>query len=195
MANSANIRPFIQKWEGGLSKALSDTASSNPSPWSYNGVSGYHTNKGVTYSTFKNLSNSLGYANTAENFFSMPNDIWNKIFSNGYWKPLYLDNLNSQAIADALSNWSWGSGVSGAFTSLKKYLFTKNITVTNWPQSIEALNKLSSLNETAIFLELINWREQFFKSLNQPANLRGWLNRLNEMKAFGLETIKKKSIG
>lgn len=40
LANVSNIRPFIQKWEGGLSKNPNDTASSNPAPCTYKGVSG-----------------------------------------------------------------------------------------------------------------------------------------------------------
>jgi hypothetical protein len=49
-------------------------------------------------------------------------------------------------------------------------------------------------NEEQIFLEMVSAREAFFRSLNQPANLQGWLNRLAEFKSFGLETIKKKSL-
>ena len=60
MANYKKIMPFVRKWEGGLSNNKSDNASKNPSPCEYNGKKGWHTNKGVTWTTFKGSAN-LGY--------------------------------------------------------------------------------------------------------------------------------------
>lgn len=194
MANVSNIRPLIIKWEGGLSRDTNDTASKNPAPWTYKGVTGWHTNKGVTYATFINLANKVGYQPTAENFFNMPDSIWDGIFKIGYWDPWKLDNMKSQAIADTLACFAWGSGVQGSFNSVKKYLATKSINVSNTEEAVQQFNKLSLFNEEKIFLELIDWREKFFRSLNQPVFLRGWLNRLADIKQFGLNTIKKKSI-
>lgn len=195
MANVSNIRSFIQKWEGGLSRQTADNASSYPAPWQYNGLTGWHTNKGVTYKTFSSLAAKLGYSNTAQNFFNMPDDIWDKIFYYGYWQPWGLDNLKSQAIADFIANASWGSGLTGSFNTIKKYLATKNINVSTREQAVEALNKLSALNETDIFLELIEWRNNFFKTLSDFSTYgKGWLNRSAELKQFGLQTIAKKKI-
>lgn len=194
MANVSNIRPLIVKWEGGLSRHKSDTASALPAPWTYNGYNDWHTNKGVTYATFLGLAPKIGYSITPDNFFTMPDTIWDAIFKVGYWNPWNLDELKSQAIADIIVCFAWGSGVTGSFNSIKKYLATKGINVSNTSQAVDALNKISFLNEKKIFEELISWREQFFKSLNQPIFLRGWLNRLNDIKQFGLNTIKKKRI-
>lgn len=194
MANFSNIRPLIIKWEGGLSRHKSDSAATLPAPWLYNGFNDWHTNKGVTYATFIGLAPKIGYKISPENFFNMPDSIWDNIFKIGYWNPWNLDNLKSQAIADTIACFAWGSGVTGSFNSVKKYLATKGINVSNTAQAVDALNKISFLHETQIFEELINWREQFFRSLNQPIFLRGWLNRLNDIKNFGLETIKKKKI-
>lgn len=194
MANVSNIRPLIIKWEGGLSRNPADTASKNPAPWPYNGVTGWHTNKGVTYATFLNLANKVGYQVNPQNFFVMPDKIWDGIFKIGYWDPWNLDKMNSQAIADTLACFAWGSGVTGSFRSIQKYLATKGITVNNTLEAVQAFNKLSILNEEKTFLELIDWREKFFRSLNQPIFLRGWLNRLEDIKQFGLNTIKKKRL-
>lgn len=195
MANVSNIRPFIQKWEGGLSRNTADSASSNPAPWVYNGLTGWHTNKGVTYSTFSSLSSKLGYANSADNFFKMPGDIWDAIYKTGYWDPWYLDKLNSQAIADLIADFSWGSGANGSFQSVRKYLEAKGYPVNSRLEAVEALNKLIILNETKIFSELVAHREAFFKSLSSYATFgKGWMNRLNALKTFGLETIAKKKI-
>lgn len=193
MASVGNIRPFIQKWEGGLSRQTADNASSYPAPWTYKGVTGWHTNKGVTYKTFSSLSSKLGYANTAENFFAMPDDIWDKIFYYGYWKPWGLDGVKSQAIADFIANASWGSGLTGSFNTIKKYLATKNISVSTKEQAVAALNKISLLNEKQIFTELIEWRNNFFRSLSDFSVYgKGWLNRSSDLFKHGLETIAKK---
>lgn len=194
MASVSHIREFIQKWEGGLSRNTDDGASSNPAPWPYKGVSGYHTNKGVTYTTFSGQASKLGYANTADNFFSMPDSIWNTIIKNAYWDVWYLDKMNSQAIADLLLDFSWGSGPYGSFKSVQKWLSTqKKIVVSSRLEAVEAINKLAALNEKAIFLELIDWRAAFFKGLSTYVKFgKGWMNRLNSLKEFGLETIAKK---
>lgn len=195
MANVSNIRPFIQKWEGGLSRHSADNASAHPAPWPHNGVTGWHTNKGVTYAAFVGLAPKSGYAITPENFFTMPPKIWDAIFKVGYWDPWHLDNLRSQAIADFIANASWGSGLTGSFNTIKKYLASKNIPVTTREQAVNELNKLSVLNEKAVFTDLINWRNNFLKSLSDFGVYgKGWLNRSNDLLQHGLETIEKKKI-
>lgn len=195
MADSTNIRPFIQKWEGGLSKNAADSAAKNPAPWSYNNQSGYHTNKGVTYTTFTSLAPKLGYEISAENFFTMPAIIWDGIFKTGYWDPWNLDKMRSQIIADLIADFAYMSGTGGSFNSIKKYLSAKGITVSTRAQAVDAINKLSLGKEQQIFNELVAHREAFFRSLNQPTFLNGWLNRLNNLKNFGIQTLlKKKSL-
>jgi len=195
MANSSNIRPFIQKWEGGLSRNPADTAARNPAPWPYNGQTGFHTNKGVTFTTFTAQAPRLGYAITPDNFFAMPAFIWDGIFKTGYWDPWELDRMNSQIIADFIADFAYTTGVSGSFNSIKKYLATKGIAVNNRSQAVDALNRLSLGKEQQIFTELVAHREAFFKSLNNPTFITGWLNRLNNLKDFGLKTLlKKKSL-
>lgn len=189
MAAVDHIRAFIQKWEGGLSNKSTDKAAANPAPWPYNGTYGWHTNKGVTYSTFASLGPSLGYAVTADNFFTMPAEIWDKILQAGFWNSWDLDNMKSQAIADLIADFAWGSGITGSFNVVKKYLAGKGKNVSTRTQATAALNDLARFNEKNVFLDLINARHDFFESLNEPANIKGWLNRLDALKTFGLQTI------
>ena len=88
MGNFQDIKPLTLKWEGGLSRATTDTASKNPSPYIHNGVSGWHTNKGITYQTFKAAANKYGFVNNAENFINMPDAIWDKIAKGLQYDPL-----------------------------------------------------------------------------------------------------------
>jgi len=199
MADIKHVLPFTNSWEGGPSRATTDTASAHPSPWQYKGQYGWHTNRGVTFAAFEKWAPKFGYAVSSENFFNMPDDLWLKIAKVVYWDGLLLDNVNSDAIAAALFNWTWGSGDTGAGRSLEKYLLTKGIVAKTDADQVAAINKLSVLNEEKIFRELIDWRAAFFKSLNQPDNLQGWLNRLIygspgkiSMLELGLGLIKKK---
>lgn len=193
MAQIKYIIPFTYKWEGGLSKATTDTASKNPSPYTYKGQTGWHTNKGVTYGSFKSLSPKLGYKDTADNFINMPEDIWLKIAKNGYWDVINLDAVKSQAIANLMFSWQWGSGYSWR-NRIQKYLESKGI---NWSVSdLQGLpNKLNQLSdkqgEKKTFDELVEQKKQFLLSLGQPANEKGWLNRLEDLRKYSYGLIGK----
>jgi hypothetical protein len=67
MANYLLFVPVLKKYEGGLSKAKTDTASKNPVP----DGSGYHTNKGITWSTFKAMAQTIDYTATPTLFYQM----------------------------------------------------------------------------------------------------------------------------
>lgn len=182
MADYKNIVGFIKVREGGLSSATTDTASRNPSNCG-NGSNGkpYHTNKGVTWLTFSTLASKLGYSATCSNFMKMPDDIWAKIYKYGYWNPMMGDDIKNQAVANVFVEMAWGSGVGGATNALKKF-FTANYnkSFSNVSQMVDYVNQLDSEGRTSELFEKLNtYRKSFYKSLNQPANLTGWLNRLN----------------
>jgi lysozyme family protein len=193
MAEIKYIIPFTYKWEGGLSRATTDTASKNPSPYTYKGQTGWHTNKGITYSAFKSLATKLGYQDTADNFLNMPQNIWLKIAKNGYWDIINLDAVKSQPIANVMFSWQWGSGYSWR-NRVQKYLASKGI---NWSISdLKGLpNKLNELSEKQgekkTFDELIEQKKQFLLSLNQPANEKGWLRRLEDLRTSSYDLLGK----
>lgn len=202
MANPSLIIPFILQWEGGLSRNPKDTASKDPAPCSHNGVTGYHTNKGVTYTTFRSLAKPLGYEPTCENFFNMPDDIFLKIFKTGYWNGFKLDDYKSQKIANLIVSWAWASGTYGAYKQLKKF-FEKNYDVKltgTYNENINTIrdlfNKESLKDETSIYTKLVEAYKNFYISLNQPTFIKGWLNRLNDLVTFSDVTsaVKKNPI-
>jgi hypothetical protein len=197
MADIASIIGLTKKEEGGLSRATTDTASRYPSPYEHNGKRGWHTNRGVTYKTFESLAKKLGYANNRENFINMPDSIWLKIAKNGYWDILNLDKMNSQAIANLFFSWQWAAGY-GWRNRIRRYLATKNI---DWPTS-KLLNIPIIFNELTkkegekkILDELIDQYKEFYISLNQPANIKGWLNRVERLKEYAYTLISKGSSG
>lgn len=207
MAVYTNIINFIKSKEGGLSSATTDTASKNPSNCG-NGSNGkpYHTNKGVTWATFKSLSSKLGYSATCDNFIKMPNDIWGKIYKDGFWNPMQGDRIKNQAIANTFVEMAWGSGVGsstsakGAIPYLKNFFKTKyNKNFSNITQIVDYVNELDKKGETPeLFEKLYDFRKSLYTSFNQPSNTQGWINRLDAFyllnKPYALSNSDKSKI-
>lgn len=121
MANYKNIIPFIRQVEGGLSRAKTDSASKDPVP----DGSGYHTNKGITWTAWKKFAPSLGITNQAisiQRFYAMSDSDWTYVFKKGYWDAIQGDQINSQSAADTLVDWAWGAGPGQAVKKLQQFL-------------------------------------------------------------------------
>lgn len=188
--NAVNIK-YITDWEGKLSKNPNDPAAVDPVP----DGSGYHTNKGVTWATFKGLAKQLGYSATPELFYKMPNDIWLKIYKVGYWNPMNADNINSQGIAELLADWAWGSGPGTAARFVQRYLTGKGYKIAVdgrfGPASTKALNDaIKKFGPKQVFDELWNVRLEFLKSLSGWAYFgQGWLNRMKDFYKYGITVL------
>jgi hypothetical protein len=189
MADYKNLIPFIKKSEGGLSSAKTDTASKNPSNCG-NGKDGnpYHTNKGIQWITFKNLASKGGYVANCSGFLNMPDSIWNKVYKVGFWDSIQGDRINNQAIANTFVEMTWGSGLgningySGTLPFLRKFFKTNyNKDLTSMTDMVNFVNQLDDEGKTPdLFEKLNNFRATKYKDFNQPKNLKGWLNRLNQ---------------
>lgn len=191
MADLSKAIPYIRKAEGGLSRATTDTASKNPAPFTYQGKTGWHTNKGITWTTFSGLASKLGYQPTAANFFSMPDAIWEKIYKDGYWNPMMAGSFNSDAIAVAIVDYAWAFGVGGATTRLKKWVkSTFGVDAKTMADVVNTVNKQSGESESETFNKLILHRKAAFSALKQPANEKGWLARMDVLKNFGSSLLK-----
>jgi hypothetical protein len=207
MAQYTKIITFIKSKEGGLSSATTDTASNSPSNCGKgsNGKS-YHTNKGVTWSTFKGLSSKLGYSASCDNFMKMPDDIWGKIYKDGYWNPMQGDRIQNQAIANTFVEMAWGSGVGsntstrGAIPYLKNFFKSKyNKNFSNITEIVDYVNELDNNGQTPeLFEKLYDFRKSLYTSFNQPSNIKGWFNRLDAFyllnKPFAVSSKTKTTI-
>ena len=197
MADYKKIIPFIKRKEGGLSRRQTDSASKHPSPCTYKGVKGWHTNKGITWTTFVTQSHKLNYSASCSNFLTMPDEIWGKIFKQAYWDKFYLDEMKSQPIADLIVGFAWGSGVYGAKKQLIKFLYNNyDINVTTNKEITQTINKLTKTKKKEIILlnKLIEHKKNYLISLNQPANIRGWLKRLEDYKDYAIQHIGAKRL-
>lgn len=182
MADFRKLVPFILKWEGGLSRDTTDTASKNPCPTPYKGLKGYHTNKGVTYTAWVSVFGK----NNDDRFFIMSNDDWAKIMKGSYWDRWKADQITSQTVANTLVDWVWGSGVHGIKIPQKMLGVVTDGIVGS--KTIEALN-----NAGADFLpKLYAEREKFLRNIalrnpSQNKFLKGWINRLNDLKKYNIK--------
>ena len=192
MADWRNMIPHTRQWEGGISDKTTDRASKDPIPGTFM-VRGRryvnpHTSKGVTWTTFKAYASVLGYQPTPELFFQMPENIWLQIFKRAYWDKVQASDSNSEAIAQIITQWAWGSGVGGwyapkkmyvgALGLMRAYLKTKGYVVSDWDTAVNRLNDLvKKQGERRIVDELFAVRKKFLLDIPGDANDEGWMNR------------------
>jgi len=192
MATYEGAIPYIKKAEGGLSRATTDKASKKPSPYIYKGVKGWHTNKGITWTTFQSLAPKAGFEVNEYNFMTMPDNVWLGIYKVGFWQPIKGDLYTSQAIANTVVDWAWAGGTGGAENALIKYLSTKGIKADGYESIAKGFNELTKKDgESKAFNDLIDERKRWFKSLNQPANEKGWLSRMETLRKQGSAILGK----
>lgn len=203
MANHKHQVDFIKKWEGGLSNDPRDIGpASHPAPCVYNGQTGWHTNRGITYSTFESNARKLGYAATCENFIRMPDSIWLKIYKVSFWDKFLLDSYRSQSIADIIVSLAWGSGIGGAYRQTAKFLnanYGTNFPITASSYSIDNAKKMrdvfkyitrTAAGEKRVQEKFIEHYRQFYISLNNPTYIKGWLRRVNDLNDFTYSSLR-----
>lgn len=206
MANHKHQVDFIKKWEGGLSNDQRDIGpASHPAPCIYMGQTGWHTNRGITYSTFESNASRLGYAATCENFIRMPDSIWLKIYKVSFWDKFLLDSYRSQSIADIIVSLAWGSGIGGAYKQTAKFLnanYGTNLPTTTSSYSIENAAKIrdvfkhitrTAIGEKQVQEKFISHYRQFYISLNNPTYIKGWLRRVNSLDEFTYSSLRSQN--
>jgi lysozyme family protein len=193
--NAVNLT-YIKRWEGGLSRDANDPAAVDSVP----DGSGYHTNKGVTWATFKGLAKKIGYNPTAALFYKMPDNIWLAIYKIGYWDPMNGDKINSQGIAELLADWAWGSGPGTAARYVQRYLVSKGYKIAVdgafGPASTKALNdEIKKAGAKKVFDDLHTSRLNFLKSLPGWQHYgTGWGNRLKDFYNYGIRVVNENPI-
>ncbi len=180
--------PFLLEQEGGLSNDPDDNASAHPAPWTYEGETGWHTNKGITYQTFVSNAHKVGYKPTAENFFTMPDYIWLGILKKSYMGAFPLDEISHlPKIQAVIITWAWGSGPGGAEGYLANFqrknfgIQDKDITPSEIVRNFKI--HVNPLNEEKWFQKLCDQRAiDFSKMKDYPKYKNGWISRLNKFR-------------
>lgn len=126
----------------------------------------------------------------------MPEEIWGKIAKKLIWDPYLLDEYRSQAIANFIFQWAWGSGIGGSYRQLSKFANDKyslglsgSYSLENARKLKDKFNQVSVSNEGKLLFELKEALKGYYKSLNQPANEAGWLRRVDELYQVSLQQV------
>jgi len=173
---------FTKKWEGGLSRDTSDSASSYPCPTSYKGISGYHTNVGITYRVWQSV---FGKNNDAR-FFEMNNEDWFKVFKSLYWDSVKGDDYKCFSIAVIVTGMAWGSGASRASITLQQAINNCGGHVAvDGKIGMKTIAGANAINDIQLFDEIMRLRIEFFKAISEPGSKNakfrnGWLNRAKD---------------
>lgn len=169
MANHLILKPFILKWEGGFANDPRDRGGA--------------TNRGITIATFKSYRKRTGGKTpSVDDLKRITDDEWTDIYKSMFWDLWRADEIQSQRVANALVDWVWGSGNYGIKIP-QRLLKVKQ-------DGIVGAKTLAALNAAgdAFFDTLMTAREKYLydicnKRPSQRVFLRGWLNRLNDLRA------------
>jgi len=173
---------FTKKWEGGLSRDTSDSASSYPCPTMHKGIKGYHTNVGITYKVWVSV---FGKENDTR-FFIMSSEDWFKVFKSLYWDSVKGDDYKCFSIAVIVTGMAWGSGASIAGKTLQKAINNLGLEVAiDGSIGNKTIAAANALNDVQLFDEIMRLRIEFFKSISEPGSKNakfrnGWLNRAKD---------------
>jgi lysozyme family protein len=150
--------------------------------------SGGATNIGVTIATWRQVGydkNGDGYIGVDDLKLLTEDDVINRVLKPHYWDKWQADDIQNQSVANILVDWVWGSGVNGI--KIPQRLLGVKADGIVGPKTLAAVNAADSAK---LFNDLKAEREAFLKRIvarnpSQKKFLRGWMNRLNDLKYEG----------
>ena len=187
MADVKKYAKWVLRWEGNYVNDPNDA--------------GGETNKGITLKTWAGCGydctekipevkmmrygKPVIYKNVTKSLFEMTDEQFTQILKSKYWDYWKADTIKSQSVAEMLVQWMWGSGYTGVKEAQKVLGVAADGIVGS-----KTLAAVNSRNPKELWETLKKAREQFFRNLvtKRPSNekfLKGWLNRLNDMKFEG----------
>lgn len=165
MADYKQMVPWIKKWEGGWANDPDDA--------------GGCTMMGITIVAYQKY---FGRDKTCSDLRNITNDEWTYIFTKGYWDRMKADYIASQAVAEICVQMCWGSGPATAIKKIQKLLGCKQDGIVG-PITLRLLN---SEDEITMFNKLYDMRKAWLEAIAKKGNnkkfLRGWLNRLEDLR-------------
>jgi lysozyme family protein len=168
--NKINTISFIKKWEGGFVNHPADPGGA--------------TMAGVTLATFQSWRKKKGLPiPTVTDLKNITEKEWVDIFTDGYWNPWQADFINSQAVANQLVCWGWGSGPVTAIRQLQKLSETLSV---DGNCGVKTLQYINFQCPYELFDKIWIARANFFIDIKSSSGvfLKGWLNRLYDIINF-----------
>ena len=168
MAEIKKLAPWILKWEGGFVNDPLDKGGA--------------TNKGVTIAVWK----SQGYDKDGDGDIDVADlklitieDATN-IMKKNYWDRWKADQIKSQAVANTLVDWVWGSGKWGIIIP-QRILGLKDDGIVG-AKTLEAINNAKPEFLDKLYLARFNFLDGIVASNpSQKRFIKGWKNRMNDL--------------
>ncbi|MCL1868633.1 MAG: peptidoglycan domain protein [Paludibacter sp.] len=169
------LAKFILKWEGGFVNNPNDPGGA--------------TNKGVTIAVWK----AQGYDKNGDGRIDV-NDLKLitdadaiKILKSNYWNRWFADKITSQAVANTLVDWVWGSGAWGIKIP-QRLLGLKENGIVDYV-TLNMLNNRIIKDKEAFLQDLYKARYQYLndivkKNPKLQVFFKGWNNRMNDLVKF-----------
>lgn len=170
MADYKKLIPHILKWEGGWADDPVDK--------------GGPTMKGITLSTYTAYCRAKGKGTpTKAQLKAISQEEWEDVFKSMFWDKWQADKINSQSIANLVVDWIWGSGQWGI--KYPQSVLGVKVDGQVGPKTLAAINNYPDSN--VLFNKLWQRRKKHFEdivkaNISQKKFLKGWLNRLNDLK-------------
>lgn len=189
MADYKKAIPVIKKAEGGLSKNPADNAARFPVP----DGSGYHTNKGITWQTFKTYAKMLNYVATPKLFYVMPDHIWLALYKKVYWDAVKADKLDSLGVAIYLVDFAFNSGPGNAVKQLQQTL-NKNFGFKLKEDGAIGNNTITAANKVAADKLLQKFNQERIDFIVSSSRIddslnKGLISRINEIYDFAKDNV------
>jgi lysozyme family protein len=176
------FKNVVLKWEGKTSNDSRDTAV-RCAPFS----GAIHTNKGVTFCTFKANAKRLKIEPVTYNKFISLTDEEIKRFVWDFMRSVQAEQFKD-SVALALTEAAWGSGSVRAIRQLYEALNKLNYRLpVKDTLTQNVINIANNINEQLLFNEFIKIREKYLyetlgKNPRYSMFVRGWRNRMEDFK-------------
>jgi lysozyme family protein len=171
-----NYLSHILSFEGKTSKDPRDSASKY-APF----AGAYHTNKGITYYTFKNFAKSCGIGPvTYERFLKLSDQDVSAFLYNIYYKDMQGRYIKDP-IAFSLIEMAYGSGQATAARTLQKALNDIGIKARlTGRMDMETINLMRRAGIKTLFNAMWKIRMEYLQSLSVWETYKnGWTSRIN----------------
>ena len=148
------------------------------------------TNKGISAKVYET---HIGRLPTIQDMKSISTATASSIYKRNYWDRLKASSINNQDVANILVDHGVTSGTKTAAKMIQKILnmfYNKNLVV-DGIIGTKSLTAINSVDPEKLFNHIAVHREIFYKSLNQPTFLQGWLNRVNRFTFKALPKANK----
>jgi hypothetical protein len=181
LADASVISEFKKvtiKEEGGLSNSKLDWAAKNPANAN---ETGYHTNKGVTWSTYRSKAEKLGLDPSPRAFVSMTDDQWGKIW-NSVARSTGLSDIQNQFPRSycCASRFTWGGGQTPALLKQFNRVFSDvNLSFKNSKDISDFIMNADPKVDGLIAWMIMDMRLSYLNGLgaNWRTNGRTWVRR------------------